>query len=137
MPNVPSPPKIPLPEYRKPTNPILGNWLERVTAPNYNSGFRKVLSEKGVKVVTAGHDHANDYCMLDGTGKEGIWMCYAGASGFGGYGGYGGLQRKVRVWEVDGSLGRVRSWKRVEWPRGNKDRLDDQVLVDAGHLNGG
>ncbi|RPA74845.1 Metallo-dependent phosphatase [Ascobolus immersus RN42] len=129
---------IPLPEYRTNTNPILGQWLERVTAPSYNSGFRTVLSQKGVRIVSAGHDHANDFCMLDGqTANDKIWMCYAGASGFGGYGGYGGLQRKVRVWEVDGPLGRVRSWKRLEWPRGSKERVDDQVLMDGGHLNGG
>ena|SRR5690606_7874825 len=137
MSNVPPPTQIPLPEYRTSTNPILGQWLERVTAPNYNSGLRAALAEKGIKVVSAGHDHANDFCMLDGLGNDQIWMCYAGASGFGGYGGYGGLQRKVRVWEVDGSLGRVRSWKRVEWPKENRERIDDQVLVDGGRLNGG
>jgi hypothetical protein len=75
--------------------------------------------------------------MLDGQANDKIWMCYAGASGFGGYGGYGGLQRKVRVWEVDGGLGRVRSWKRVEWPKDNRERIDDQVLVEGGRLNGG
>lgn len=136
MPNIPSPPQIPLPEYRAP-NPILGSYLERVTAPNYNSGLRQALSENGVKVVSAGHDHANDFCALDGKGKQRMWLCYAGAAGFGGYGGYGGLKRKVRVWEVNGSMGRIRSWKREEWPVGSKTRLDEQVLVDGGQFQGG
>ena len=56
---------IPLPEYRHQSNRIIGEWREGVTAPYYNSGFRDALVEEGVLVVSAGHDHANDYCSLE------------------------------------------------------------------------
>lgn len=56
---------IPLPEYRHEHNRIIGGWREGVTAPNFNSGFRDALVEEGVLVVSAGHDHANDYCSLE------------------------------------------------------------------------
>lgn len=56
---------IPLPEYRHRDNRIVGGWREGVTAPYFNSGFRDALVEEDVLVVTAGHDHANDYCSLE------------------------------------------------------------------------
>lgn len=77
---------IPLPEYRSPTNYKKGQWPEGVTAPNKNSGFKDALVNAGVSVVSCGHDHANDYCMLDKTGEAlNMWMCYGGGAGFGGY----------------------------------------------------
>lgn len=94
---------IPLSEYRTVTNPIIGEWREAPTAPRYNSGFRDALAEKNVMVITAGHDHANDYCMLDEMShnrEEKTWMCYGGGVGYGGYGGYGGYKRRLRIFEV-------------------------------------
>lgn len=43
---------------------MVGENREPPTAPNYNSGFRDALVEMGVPVVSCGHDHANDYCLL-------------------------------------------------------------------------
>ena len=97
---------IPLSEYRTVTNPIIGEWREAPTAPRYNSGFRSALAKKNVMVITAGHDHANDYCMLDEmrhNREEKTWMCYGGGVGYGGYGGYGGYKRRLRVFEVSPS----------------------------------
>jgi hypothetical protein len=94
---------IPLSEYYTITNPIIGGWREPPTAPKYNSGFRHALAEKNIMVISAGHDHANDYCMLDEMNRnrdEKTWMCYGGGVGYGGYGGYGGYQRRLRVFEV-------------------------------------
>jgi 3',5'-cyclic AMP phosphodiesterase CpdA len=54
---------IPLPEYRDPGITV-GTYKEPPTAPNYNSGFRDALVEMGIPVVSCGHDHANDYCLL-------------------------------------------------------------------------
>lgn len=45
---------IPLTEYTNWTTPRLGGWLEGVTAPVYNSGFRDALVEQGVVMVSAG-----------------------------------------------------------------------------------
>ena len=57
---------IPLPEYRNDSNDRnrVGQHREAVTAPTYNTGFRDALVEMGVPVVSCGHDHVNDYCLL-------------------------------------------------------------------------
>jgi 3',5'-cyclic AMP phosphodiesterase CpdA len=54
---------IPLPEYRN-GGIRVGESREKVTAPAYNTGFRDALVEMGIPVVSCGHDHANDYCLL-------------------------------------------------------------------------
>lgn len=61
-----------------------------------------------------------------------LWMCYAGGAGFGGYAGYGGFHRKVRVFDFDMNQARITTWKREEFGELNK-KLDEQVIVDAGH----
>lgn len=97
---------IPLPEYRTLTNPIIGEWREASTAPRYNSGFRNALAEKNITIITAGHDHVNEFCMLDEirhNREEKTWMCYGGGAGYGGYGGYGDYKRRLRVFEVSSS----------------------------------
>jgi len=60
---------IPLPEYRN-GGLFVGERRERVTAPGYNSGFRDALVEMNIPVVSCGHDHVNDYCLLS-EGKPG------------------------------------------------------------------
>lgn len=45
---------IPLPEYRKTDNQIVGAWRENPTAPAFNSGFRDALVEEGVMFVSCG-----------------------------------------------------------------------------------
>lgn len=122
---------IPLPEYRLPDRPIVGRIREHSTAPGFNSGFKESLVDADVTVVSAGHDHANDYCLLD-DGKQSLWMCYAGGSGFGGYGGYEGYQRRVRVFEINSQTGRITTWKRVESGPEATLKLDLQVIVDGG-----
>jgi len=125
---------IPLPEYRLADVPIVGAEIrEPPTAPNFNTGFKDALVEKGIPVVSCGHDHVNEYCLLDREGDANkIWMCYGGGAGFGGYGGYGGYHRRVRLFEVDGQADRITSWKRLEY--GDQGRLDEQTLVEAGSV---
>ena len=98
-----------------------------VTAPQHKSGFKDTLVEAGVHVVSRGHDRANDYCMFD---KQGIWMCYAGGSGFGGYGGYNKYNRRVRLFEIEAPLGSIQTWKRLEWE--DSGPVDVQTIVEAG-----
>ena len=147
---------IPLPEYREEKkNRILGDWKEPPTAPGFNSGFRDVLAEEGVSVVSCGHDHVNDYCALpkdlkeppphddhekentsgksSGTGANALWMCYGGGVGFGGYGGYGGYHRRMRFFEVDTGTGKITTWKRLEYGDTER-RIHEQVLVDGGKV---
>ncbi|KAL6920676.1 hypothetical protein ACHAPO_004641 [Fusarium lateritium] len=127
---------IPLTEYASPELPRVGDWKEGVTAPVYNSGFRDALVEQGVVMVSAGHDHCNDYCSLSLTGEgetkiPALWMCYAGGSGFGGYAGYGGYHRRVRLFEVDTNEARIKTWKRLEFGD-TASRIHEQIIVDGG-----
>jgi hypothetical protein len=122
---------IPLPEYRLMGPPIVGKYREPPTPPVHNSGFKHALVEAGVSVVSAGHDHANDYCLADDVSPK-IWMCYAGGSGFGGYGGYGGYHRRVRIFEVDAPADRIRTWKRLEHE--DPGPLDLQTIVEGGKV---
>ncbi|KAF2486483.1 Metallo-dependent phosphatase-like protein [Neohortaea acidophila] len=139
---------IPLPELGDRENLVVkgGSWKEGVTAPAFNSHFFDALAQEGVVAVGCGHDHANDYCGLrpaaqpdqdshKKTTHHGPWMCYAGGSGFGGYMGYGGVHRRMRLWEVDTNAGRIMTWKRVECcGEDMKRRIDDVVIVEAGHV---
>ncbi|KAH7152925.1 Metallo-dependent phosphatase-like protein [Dactylonectria macrodidyma] len=127
---------IPMTEYADPELPRLGEWKEGVTAPVFNSGFRDALVEQGIVMVSAGHDHCNDYCSLTSKGEEenktpAMWMCYAGGAGFGGYAGYGGYVRRVRVFEVDMNEARIKTWKRLEYGEVGA-RIDEQIIVDGG-----
>lgn len=130
---------IPLPEYAVKGQETVGTWKEGVTAPAFNSHFRDALVEQGIKAVSCGHDHANDYCALSTNEKSGegeLWMCYAGGSGFGGYGGYDGYHRRVRVFEIDTNKAQITTWKRLEYGDTQK-RLDEQVIVDEGKVVSG
>ncbi|KAF2814524.1 Metallo-dependent phosphatase [Mytilinidion resinicola] len=127
---------IPLPEYMDQKNEIVGKWGETPMAPRFNTHFKDALVEEGVKAVSAGHDHVNDYCALaknDKSGDPELWMCYAGGSGFGGYGRDEWYHRRIRVFEVDANEARISTWKRVEYGETEK-RLDDQVIVDSGRV---
>lgn len=124
---------IPLPEYRNIGNKMVGSLREPVTAPGFNSQFKDALVEQKILAVSCGHDHVNDFCSLetDTNKKPEIWMCYGGGSGFGGYAGYGGYHRRIRFFEIDANEARISTYKRIEY--GNtKDRVDEQIIVDAG-----
>jgi hypothetical protein len=134
---------IPLPEYRNIQNivPDSGLQLETPTAPGFNSGAKDVMIENDIFAVSCGHDHANDYCVVEGhsnpeelkehphAGNK-LWMCYAGGSGFGGYGGYGGYRRRVRVWDFDMNIARVETWKRVEGGQ-DEGKVDVKVVLNG------
>lgn len=127
---------IPLPEYRDSASPYIGEWREGVTAPKYNSGFRDALVEQGVVMVSCGHDHANEYCMLSSdkeSKKPELWMCYGGGAGFGGYGGYGGFVRRVRFFDIDMNEARIMTYKRLEYGD-TTGRIDQQIIVDGGSV---
>lgn len=125
---------IPVPEYRDTEQYRKGEWREPPTAPNFNSGFRDALVEQGVLMVSAGHDHANEYCALNVNEKKApaLWMCYAGGLGFGGYGGYGDYHRRLRIFNIDTNEARITTWKRVEHGDDVDKKVDEQIIVDAG-----
>ncbi|KAL6939593.1 hypothetical protein ACO0RG_003436 [Hanseniaspora osmophila] len=130
---------IPLPEYlnlsskKNPgqQNKIFGSWKEGCTAPKYNSNGIDALVSMDVQVATCGHDHCNDYCLLDDSNEhKNVWLCYGGGSGEGGYAGYGGTERRVRVFDIDTMNGNIYSWKILH--ESPNTRLDEQLLVNGG-----
>lgn len=128
---------IPLPEYRKIEQPMVGEIREGVTAPKKNTGMRAAFGIAGVQVATCGHDHANDYCLLDSENSETsdenkVWLCFGGGSGEGGYGGYGGFIRRFRVFELDGKSKLIYSWKRLE--SNPSSYFDKQLMVEGGKV---
>ncbi|PWY80680.1 Metallo-dependent phosphatase [Aspergillus heteromorphus CBS 117.55] len=128
---------IPLPEYRDASNYYRGDWSEVPTAPGFNSGFKDALEEEEILFVSCGHDHVNDYCMLnkDHEKKPSLWMCYGGGAGFGGYGGYGGYVRRVRFYDFDMNPGRVVTYKRLEYGD-TESRIDEMMIIDGGIVKG-
>ncbi|SCU97780.1 LADA_0H08240g1_1 [Lachancea dasiensis] len=133
---------IPLPEYvnfrskNSPDydNPMIGNLKEGVTAPRYNSNGIKILRQLGVKITSVGHDHCNDYCLLDDSqspaNEDKIWLCFGGAAGEGGYAGYGGTERRIRVYQLDFSERSIVTWKVLN--SSPTSPFDVQVLVNDG-----
>ncbi|KAJ5898998.1 hypothetical protein N7495_003742 [Penicillium taxi] len=128
---------IPLPEYRTNGKYVKGSWKEAPTAPGFNSGFKSALEEEGILFVSCGHDHVNDYCMLeqDANEKPSLWMCYGGGAGLGGYGGYDGYVRRIRFFDFDIGPGRVTTYKRLEWGE-TEAKIDEMMIVDGGAVKG-
>ncbi|WLF77514.1 Phosphatase dcr2 [Lodderomyces elongisporus] len=144
---------IPIPEFKNFNQPMTGEHREGVTAPRYNTGARDVFQELGVKAIGIGHDHCNDYCLMDqkqsqlqsrqekregdsgdagDAGDNKIWLCYGGGVGLGGYGGYGGYIRRLRVFALDTAKGEIKTWKRTEAEP--EKIIDEQILVTGGNV---
>lgn len=129
---------IPLPEFGDHRLRIRnGHRGEPTESPSENSHFYDALVGEGIVAVGCGHDHVNDFCALlpqqnsDKPPRLGPWLCYGGGSGFGGYCSYGGkrFHRRTRVWEINTSTGRLKTWMRVEYA---ENRVDELLLVDNG-----
>lgn len=127
---------IPLPEFKNLKQPLIGEHREGVTAPMYNSGARDAFHDIGVKAISIGHDHCNDYCLLDEQQSPAddnkMWLCYGGGVGLGGYGGYGGYIRRMRTFVLNTAKGEIKSWKRAE--NEPEKKIDEQVLVSGGNV---
>ena len=121
---------IPLPEYTDNTQLFIGQYREASTAPRYNSGTLDVLKVIGVRVLSVGHDHANNFCMDYAKNGTDVYLCYGGGAGEGGYGGYGGLIRGVRVFDVNTQSDSITTYKLLH--TAPSERIDEQVLVNSG-----
>lgn len=132
---------IPIPEYlsfqskKNPNeqNPKVGTFKEGVTAPKYNPGGIFTLDYLGVDATSCGHDHCNDYCILDDSSSRKIWLCFGGGSGEGGYAGYGGTERRIRIYEFDTKERAIYTWKRLNGSL--KEKFDYQPIVSGGVPN--
>ncbi|OBA20008.1 Metallo-dependent phosphatase [Metschnikowia bicuspidata var. bicuspidata NRRL YB-4993] len=128
---------IPLPEYRNLDQPRVGQHKEGITAPKYQTKMREALGVAGVQVVSCGHDHANDFCLVDTQNQDSdaqnlMWLCYGGGAGEGGYGGYGGYIRRVRVFELNSNEKTIETWKRAE--NNPDEKFDQQLVVEQGSV---
>lgn len=121
---------IPLPEYADPGQSFVGQYREGSTAPRYNSGTLEMLKSIGVRVLSVGHDHANNFCMDHSKNGTDMYLCYGGGAGEGGYGGYGGLIRGVRVFDVNTQADSISTYKLLHTEP--TERVDEQVLVNSG-----
>lgn len=121
---------IPLPEYRHyKTANYLGLYQEGPGAPTHNSGARDALVAQGVRAVSVGHDHLNDYCLLDTSPAGSIYLCYGGVGGVGGYGGHGFI-RRMRIYDLDSSTNSISTFK----VRRDGGPSYTQVLYDGGEF---
>lgn len=127
---------IPIPEFRDTHDkPMMGMQREGVAAPRYHTDMRSAFSQAGILVASVGHDHANDYCLLNTDDKNSesqhnMWLCYGGGAGEGGYGGYNGYIRRLRVYELDQNNLDINTWKRAENDPGFT--FDLQKVVESG-----
>lgn len=124
---------IPLPEYLNLDQPRVGQLKEGITAPRYRTKMREALGVAGVQVASCGHDHANDFCLVDTQNRDTesqnlVWLCYGGAVGEGGYGGHGGYIRRLRIYELDSIAKNIKTWKRAE--NNPTEKFDDQMVVE-------
>jgi len=85
---------VPLPEYHD-WSPTLGEKYEGVYAPKRNTGLFDALRAGGVRALSVGHDHVNDYCAAT---DDGPTLCYAGGAGYTTYGRVG-WPRRARVFD--------------------------------------
>ncbi|KAK3838377.1 MAG: Metallo-dependent phosphatase-like protein [Linnemannia elongata] len=103
---------------KKENGKMVGDKVEGVSSPSYNSGmFDAIFESKDVRATTVGHDHLNDYCL----DHRGIELCFGGGLGYGSYG-RGSIYRRSRVFEILKNGDRVDTWK----------RLDDDELTIVG-----
>ena len=136
---------IPIPEYRDSNlETYYGQRHEPTECPTSNSHFYEALVKEGVSAMICGHDHVNDFCGLlpyqTKVGKDGAmapragpWLCCGGGSGYGGYCSYGRKRyhRRMRVLDLEPSMGILRTWKRLEYAT---NRIDEVVLVKDGMI---
>ena len=136
---------IPLPEFGDRHLSIRNGYgREPTEGPHFNSHFYDALVKGGISALGCGHDHVNDFCALlpqrtqqngEKTPQPDPWLCYGGGSGFRGYGSYDEqrVHRRARIWELDTSIGGLKTWKRAEYAI---DRVNELVLVASGVVVG-
>lgn len=126
---------IPLPEFEDSRLNIRnGHRREPSEGPSLNTNLYDALKQEGISALSCGHDHVNDFCALlprSASCHHRPWLVCAGTVGFGAYCSYGRrrFHRRARVYQMNPSIGRLETWKRVEYA---KARIDELVLVEDG-----
>lgn len=126
----------PLPNFR-PTGKfkLVGSYNEKhALATATDNKFRDDIVDCGYHVVSVGHEHENDACILnekpDPNNAERslneIWLCYNSVTGDSGITALNsGYDRKMRIFETDFIKKTLISWKRSELSRAS---LDHQMI---------
>ncbi|ODV63870.1 uncharacterized protein ASCRUDRAFT_31083, partial [Ascoidea rubescens DSM 1968] len=126
----------PIPEYR-PKGPfsVVGQYNQKEKLITETSPETRKILGQFVNIVSVGHKHTNDCCILSSLPHDDdIWLCYNAAAGEGGYGNPQiAFSRKVRLFSLDKNKKKITSWKRAE---NNPDSIIDyQVLVNDGKVS--
>lgn len=111
----------PLPNYRpRGSFKIIGSFNQKDPLNvKTDTKFRDDISKMGYHVVSVGHEHENDACILSERKinekvVDDLWLCYNSGTGTSAQTFGGKFDRKLRVFEVDFGLMRMLSWKRSE-----------------------
>lgn len=103
---------LPIPEYRpEGVFPIIGQYNEQSIVKSKlfdDKILQKIMYSFNVKAMSCGHEHSNDCCLQS---RGDMWLCYGGSAGIG-IDRMNGMEPSVRLFNIDGHLDEVTSWKR-------------------------
>lgn len=105
---------------------IVGGYNEKhPLISNTNKKFLSDIIKCGYNVLSVGHEHENDACLLHEQIDKSIWLCYSGIAGDNGetkidY----HYERRVRLFEIDWQNKKLFSWKRKQ----SGDKFDYQLI---------
>lgn len=108
---------FPIPQFRPAGKfKIVGSYNEKHRLETASKAkFHDDFVDCGYNVVSVGHEHENDACILSGKGDSQMWLCYASVTGDSGDTRLdANFLRKVRMFEIDFGAKRLLSWKRNE-----------------------
>ncbi|CAN3355378.1 protein Sia1p [Diutina catenulata] len=115
----------PLPQYRpKGKFKIVGSYEEKGDlGSNTSPKFYDDIVDNGYQVVSVGHEHENDACIMT---DNKMWMCFNAVTGDSAKTTTAEFARRLRVFEIDFEKEQMLSWKRKE----NEDKpYDPQRIV--------
>lgn len=96
--------------------------------------FRDDIFHLGYQVVSVGHEHENDACIVsenksDGKVIDSLWLCYNSVTGESGETISTDYARKLRIFQIDFEDRQMLSWKREQK---TGEAFDYQMVHDYG-----
>ncbi|CAH2351617.1 hypothetical protein CLIB1423_04S02102 [[Candida] railenensis] len=111
----------PLPNYRPSGEfKIIGSYnVKHPLNVKTDSKYRDDIYNLGYHVVSVGHEHENDACILSESKHKDkvmneLWLCYSSVTGFSGETSAQDYDRKVRLFEINFAEQKMLSWKRSQ-----------------------
>lgn len=92
---------------------IVGDYNEKhPLISNTNKKFLGDIIKCGYNVLSVGHEHENDACILQELDGRSIWLCYSGITGDSGETKLNQeFERRVRMFEINWNNKQLLSWK--------------------------